>query len=50
MRTKANKYIIDIVKAAKKHSRLEEISQHGKSINYTKVATSKKLYNRKKVE
>ena len=45
---KKNNHIIDIVKAARKKSRQEEISLHGKTINYSKIAKSKKIYNRKK--
>ena len=36
-----------VVKAAKKASRNEEFIQHGKSINYSKIVQSKKVYNRK---
>jgi len=37
-----------VVKAAKKASRDEEFIQHGKSINYSKIVQSKKVYSRKK--
>jgi hypothetical protein len=37
----------DIVKAARKKSREEEIATHGKPVNYQKVAISKKIYSRK---
>ena len=36
------------LKAARKASREEEIRLHGKPINYTKIVTSKKVYNRNK--
>lgn len=48
MQKKKNKKILEIVKAARKQSRQEEISLHGKPINVSKVVTSKKIYNRKK--
>lgn len=38
----------DIIKASRKKSREEEISAHGKSINYRKIVLSKKVYDRKK--
>jgi hypothetical protein len=40
--------VLEQVKAARKQSRKEEITAHGKSINYRKVMESKKQYNRKK--
>ena len=36
------------VKASRKKSRKEEITAHGKAINYRMVKASNKLYNRKK--
>ncbi len=48
MKKKKNKKILDIVKAARKQSRQEEITLHGKPINYSKVAISKKIYKRNK--
>lgn len=48
MQKKKNKNILEIVKAARKQCRQEEISLHGKTINLSKIATSKKIYNRKK--
>jgi hypothetical protein len=47
MQKKKNKNILEIVKAARKQSRQEEISLHGKTINLSKIVTSKKVYNRK---
>ena len=40
--------VLEQVKASRKHSREEEITAHGKAINYRKVMASKKQYNRKK--
>ena len=40
--------VLEQVKAARKQSREEEIRTYGKLINYRKVMTSKKQYNRKK--
>ena len=40
--------VLEQVKASRKQSREEEITAHGKSINYRKVMASKKQYNRKK--
>jgi uncharacterized metal-binding protein len=37
----------DIIKAARKKSREEEIATYGKPMNYQKVAISKKVYSRK---
>ena len=42
------KSIIDQIKVARKASREEEIKMHGKPIRYTKIAKSKKVYDRKK--
>ncbi len=36
------------VKASRKQSREEEITAHGKAINYRKVMATKKQFNRKK--
>lgn len=47
MQKKNNNNIIKIVKAARKLSRQEEISQHGKPLRFSKIATSKKIYSRK---
>lgn len=38
---------LEIVKAARKKSREEEIKKHTKLINYQKIVKSKKLYTRK---
>ena len=40
--------IRDILKAARKESREDEINAHGKPINKTKVETSHKVYKRNK--
>lgn len=42
---KINK-VLFAVKSARKASREEEIRQHGKPVNYQKIAASKKVYNR----
>lgn len=46
-KTNKNKHILDLVKAAKKHSREEEIKLYGKPVNHLKVVKSKKIYDRK---
>lgn len=48
MKKKKNKDILDIIKAARKQSREEEIQLHGKPINHKKIIQTKKVYNRKK--
>lgn len=48
MKQKKKDSILQQVKATRKQSREEEIKTHGKLINYRKIMTSKKLYNRKK--
>ncbi|MDD2285117.1 MAG: hypothetical protein PHQ11_06930 [Paludibacter sp.] len=48
MKKKKNKEILEIIKAARKQSREEEIKLHGKPIKQTKIVQSKKVYNRKK--
>jgi len=48
MKQKKKKAIIEQIKASRKQSREEEIKMHGKSINYSKIIKSKKLYSRKK--
>ncbi len=40
------KKVLFAVKSARKASREEEIRQHGKPVNYQKIAASKKVYNR----
>ena len=50
MKKKKNKEILDIIKAARKQSREEEIKLHGKLSNQTKVIKSKKVYNRKNLK
>ncbi|MEA4984977.1 hypothetical protein SDC9_30208 [bioreactor metagenome] len=50
MKKKKNKEILDIIKAARKLSREEEIKLHGKPINQTKIVQSKKVYNRNKLK
>lgn len=50
MKKKKNKHILDIIKAARKQSREEEIQLHGKPINQIKVIQSKKVYNRKTIK
>ncbi len=47
MKKKSDKVLM-AVKAARKASREEEILQHGKTIRYLKIKTSKKVYNRKR--
>lgn len=47
MKKKKNKEL-EIIKAARKISREEEIKAHGKLINYQKVFKSTKAYSRKK--
>ena len=48
MKQKKKNSVLEQVKASRKQSREEEITIHGKSINYRKVMASKKQYNRKK--
>ena len=48
MKQKKKSSVMKQVKAARKQSREEEIQTYGKLINYRKVMTSKKQYNRKK--
>ena len=48
-RKKKRNTIIDSLKIAKRNSRNEEITLHGKPINYLKIVKSKKVYSRKKV-
>ncbi|MCD7971095.1 MAG: hypothetical protein LUG18_00265 [Candidatus Azobacteroides sp.] len=40
--------VMDIIKASRKKSREEEITNHTKPVNYAKIIPSKKLYNRKR--
>ena len=47
MKTKKKNSVLEQVKAARKQSRKEEITAHGKAINYRKVMASNKQYNRK---
>ena len=47
-KTKKRNALQDVIKASRKKSREEEISAHGKPINYWKIALSQKIYNRKK--
>ena len=47
-KTEKQKFIIQVVKVARKQSREEEIRTYGKSLNYNKIVLSKKVYNRKK--
>lgn len=42
------KSIKDLLAAAKKANREEEIALHGHPINYTQIVKNKKLYTRKK--
>ena len=46
-KSKNQKIIIQAVKAARQKSREEEISLHGKPVNYQKIVQSKKIYTRK---
>jgi len=48
MKQKKKLSVLEQVKAARKQSREEEITTHGKVINYRKVMSSNKQYNRKK--
>ena len=48
MKQKKKNSIMQQVKAARKQSRDEELSAHGKAINFQKIKASKKQYNRKK--
>lgn len=52
MKKKSNKqkFIIQVVKVARKQSREEEIKTYGKPLNYNKIVQSKKVYNRKKAK
>jgi len=45
---KKNDHILEQVKASRKASREEEILMHGKPIRHTKIAKSKKFYDRKR--
>ncbi len=47
-KSKATKMVMQAVKASRMQSREEEIKTYGKPLNYNKVITSKKVYNRKK--
>lgn len=42
------KSILEQVKASRKQNRNEEIKLHGKTLNYSKIIDSKKVYKRKK--
>ena len=42
------KFIIQVVKIARKQSREEEIKIYGKPLNFNKVIPSKKTYNRQR--
>lgn len=42
------KSILEQVKASRKQKRNEEIKLHGKTLNYSKIIDSKKVYKRKK--
>jgi len=46
--SKKQKFIIQVVKVARKQSREEEIRTFGKPLNYNKIIPSKKFYNRKR--
>ena len=48
MKQKKKNSIMIQVKAARKQSRHEEITTHGKPINFQKIIATKKIYNRKK--
>ena len=48
MKQQKKSKVLEQVKASRKKSREEEITAHGKAINYRKVMASKKQYNRKK--
>lgn len=48
MKPKKRNTVTDMLKSARRKSREEEISTHGKPINYKKVVPSKKVYKRKK--
>jgi hypothetical protein len=52
MKKKKNpkKIVMQAVKASRKQSREEEIKTYGKLLNFSKVAVSKKIYNRKKTK
>jgi hypothetical protein len=45
---KKNDEIKDILKEVRKNRRNDEIQNFGKLLNRTKIATSKKIYSRKK--
>ncbi|MFV0392108.1 MAG: hypothetical protein ACK5KP_09545 [Paludibacteraceae bacterium] len=47
-RKKKENIVKSVLKQARKESRESEIRTHGKPVNYQKIATSKKTYNRKK--
>lgn len=48
IRKSNNDQIRDIIKAARRKSREEEIKTYGKSISHTKINDSKKIYRRNK--
>ena len=48
MKQKKKNKILEQVKASRKQSREDEISSHGKVINFHKIVETKKVYNRKK--
>lgn len=49
MKKKKSNPLMDYVKASRRGSREAEIELYGKPINHTKVVTSKKVYDRKKI-
>ena len=49
-KTEKQKFIIQVVKVARKQSREEEIRIYGKPLNFNKIVPSKKVYNRKKTK
>ncbi len=48
MKTKKKNVMTDVIIASRKKSREEEIAAHGKPVNYRKIVSSKKVYNRKR--
>ena len=47
-KSKKQKFIIQVIKVARKQSREEEIRIYGKPLNFNKIIPSKKVYNRKR--
>lgn len=48
MKKKKKNQLDDYIRASRKGSREAELENHSHSINYNRVHTSKKVYNRKK--